>query len=301
MTRPIYKILLSLSTTLLLACQSHRTEPQAELMVSIAPLKYIVEQITADDFHVGVLVPAGASPETFDPTPRQMKSVEDATLLFTTGLIEFEQNIVGRVGNGKNIVALHHGIDLIEGTHEHEQHEEQTEHSHEHHSQATHSHHHGIDPHVWTSPRELKTMARNAYEAIMQQYPDSTKYTATYNRLVEQLDALDRECRQACENSSTRAFVIYHPALTYLSRAYSIEQIAVEEDGKEPSARHIATLIDAARTKGVTCLLYQSQFPRSVVDVIARDMGVEAVEFDPLAENVVENIATITRLITATK
>ena len=293
MTRPIYKILLTLSATLLLACQSHRAEPQAELMVSIAPLKYIVEQITADDFHVGVLVPAGASPETFDPTPRQMKSIEDATLLFTTGLIEFEQNIVQRVGDGANVVALHHGIDLIEGTHEH------AEHSHDEH--ATHSHHHGIDPHVWTSPRELKTMARNAYEAIMQQYPDSAKYTTSYNRLVEQLDALDGECQTMCENSSTRAFVIYHPALTYFSRAYSIEQIAVEEDGKEPSARHIATLIDAARTKGVTCLLYQSQFPRSVVDVIALDMGVEAVEFDPLAENVVENIATITRLITATK
>lgn len=288
MTRPIYKILLTLSATLLLACQSHRAEPQAELMVSIAPLKYIVEQITSDDFHVGVLVPAGASPETFDPTPRQMKSIEDATLLFTTGLIEFEQNIVQRIGDGANVVALHHGIDLIEGAHEHNEH-------------ATHSHHHGIDPHVWTSPRELKTMARNAYEAIMQQYPDSAKYTTSYNRLMEQLDALDRECQTMFDNSSTRAFVIYHPALTYFSRAYSIEQIAVEEDGKEPSARHIATLIDAARTKGVTCLLYQSQFPRSVVDVIARDMGVEAVEFDPLAENVVENIATITRLITATK
>ena len=268
------------------------------MMVSIAPLKYIVEQITDSDFHIGVLVPAGASPETFDPTPRQMKCVEDATLLFTTGLIEFEQNIIERIGNGANIVELHHGIDLIEGSHEHEQ---QAEHSHEHHSPATHSHHHGIDPHIWNSPRELKTMARNAYEAIMQQYPDSTKYTASYNRLVEQLEALDAECRQMYDESATRAFVIYHPALTYLARAYSIEQIAVEEDGKEPSARHIATLIDAARTKGVTCLLYQSQFPRSVVDVIARDMGVEAVEFDPLAENVVENIASITRLITNRK
>ena len=268
------------------------------MMVSIAPLKYIVEQITDSDFHIGVLVPAGASPETFDPTPRQMKSVEDATLLFTTGLIEFEQNIVERISNGANIVELHHGIDLIEGSHEHDQ---QAEHSHEHHSPATHSHHHGIDPHIWTSPRELKIMARNAYDAIMQQYPDSTKYTASYNRFMEQLDALDAECRQMYDESATRAFVIYHPALTYLARAYSIEQIAVEEDGKEPSARHIATLIDAARTKGVTCLLYQSQFPRSVVDVIARDMGVEAEEFDPLAENVVENIASITRLITATK
>jgi len=35
-----------------------------------------------------------------------------------------------------------------------------------------------------------------------------------------------------------------------------------------------------------------------VVDVIADDMGVEAQEIDPLKENVVENIASITRLIT---
>ena len=77
-----------------------------------------------------------------------------------------------------------------------------------------------------------------------------------------------------------------------------MEQIAVEADGKEPSARHIATLIEETQAKGVQCLLYQSQFPRSVVDVIADDMGVKAQEIDPLKENVVENIASITRLIT---
>jgi zinc transport system substrate-binding protein len=100
------------------------------------------------------------------------------------------------------------------------------------------------------------------------------------------------------DNSSTRAFVIYHPALTYFARAYSIEQIAVEEDGKEPSARHIATLIDAARTKGVTCLLYQSQFPRSVVDVIARDMGVEPTQINPLEANPLLFIENVTHIIT---
>jgi zinc transport system substrate-binding protein len=78
-----------------------------------------------------------------------------------------------------------------------------------------------------------------------------------------------------------------------------MEQIAVETDGKEPSARHIATLIEQAQAKGIRSLLYQKEFPRSVVDVIARDMGVEAQEIDPLKENVIENIAEITRLITS--
>lgn len=293
MTRHIYKILTLLSATLLFACQSHRAEQNAEIVVSIAPLKYIVEQITADDFEVDVLVPAGTSPETFDPSPRQMQNLQDASLLFTTGLIEFEQNIVERLENKSNIISLSRGIELIEGSLSHEQH------AAEHHAEDGHSHHHGTDPHIWTSPRELKTMARNAYEAIIAQYPDSVKYTAAYNDFAAQLENLDRMCADMCQASATRTFVVYHPALTYFARAYALEQIAVEEDGKEPSARHIATLIDKAHKTGVTCLLYQKEFPRSVVDVIARDMGVQAQEIDPLKENVVENIAEITRLITS--
>lgn len=292
MTRLIYKIFTLLSATLLFACQSHRAEQNAEIVVSIAPLKYIVEQITAGDFEVDVLVPAGTSPETFDPSPRQMQNVQDATLLFTTGLIEFEQNIVERLENKSHVISLSRGIELIEGDHSHEDHAEE-------HHEGGHSHHHGTDPHIWTSPRELKTMARNAYEAIIEQYPDSVRYTAAYNDFVAQLNNLDTMCQQMCEASSAKAFVIYHPALTYFARAYGMEQIAVETDGKEPSARHIATLIEQAQAKGIHSLLYQKEFPRSVVDVIARDMGVEAQEIDPLKENVIENIAEITRLITS--
>lgn len=293
MTKHIYKVLSLIAlTTLLSACRTERTAEQAEMMVTIAPLKYIVEQITADDFRVGVLVPAGTSPETFDPTPRQIVDINNAKLLFSTGLIEFEQNILARLDNQSKVISLSRGIELIEGSHSH------GEHAEEHHADGGHSHHHGTDPHIWTSPRELKTMARNAYDAIIEQYPDSVKYTAAYNDLATQLEALDQMCQDMCQSSSAKAFVIYHPALTYFARAYGMEQIAVEADGKEPSARHIATLIEEAQAKGVQCLLYQSQFPRSVVDVIADDMGVKAQEIDPLKENVVENIASITRLIT---
>ena len=258
----------------------------------IKGMEKVLPQITAGDFEVDVLVPAGTSPETFDPTPRQMQNVQDATLLFTTGLIEFEQNIVERLENKSHVISLSRGIELIEGSHSHDAHAEE-------HHEGGHSHHHGTDPHIWTSPRELKTMARNAYEAIIEQYPDSVKYRAAYNDFVAQLNNLDTMCQQMCEASSARAFVIYHPALTYFARAYGMEQIAVETDGKEPSARHIASLIEQAQAKGVHSLLYQKEFPRSVVDVIARDMGVEPQEIDPLKENVIENIAEITRLITS--
>ena len=274
--------ILACCATLLLGCSPKERESQAEIVVSIAPLKYIVERIIGDDFRIGVLVPANTSPETYDPTPRDIISLNNAQMVFSTGLIEFENALLGKVSDKQSVVNLHEGIELIAGS---------CSHSHCNHA-------HGVDPHIWLSPRELRTMSRNAHTAIMRLYPDSAHYTSAYNALDEELAALDEECRTRCEASSADAFVIYHPALTYYARAYSLEQIAIESDGKEPSAKHIAGIIARAKQQHATCLLYQSEFPRSVVEVIAKDMGIEPIEINPLAENPVAFIREVTNTIT---
>ena len=211
-------------------------------------------------------------------------------MIFSTGLIDFENALLGRIENQKAIINLSKGINLIEGSC-----------SHNHAHSNSHTHAHGIDPHIWTSPRELKIMAKNAYDAIMQHYPDSAKYHTAYKVLVDEFDQLDKQCEQMCHDSKTEAFVVYHPALTYFARAYGIEQIAVESDGKEPSAKHLAHIIDDAKAKNARCILYQVQYPRSVVEVVAKDMGCECIEFDPLEENITENILHITHTITGIK
>ena len=95
-----------------------------------------------------------------------------------------------------------------------------------------------------------------------------------------------------------KAFIVYHPALTYYARDYGIRQEAVETDGKEPSAKRLAELIRMAREEGIHKIFYQKQFPVSVVETIARDIDARAVEFDPLREDVIANIDSITDLIT---
>lgn len=285
----LYRIFaFTLTSFLLSACAGRQPHQQADIVVSIAPLKYLVEQITGDDFKVAVLVPQGASPETFDPTPRQIVSLNNAKMVFATGLIEFEGELLKRIDN-KSIINLSHGIVLIEGAC-----------SHAHHGHS-HSHNHGVDPHIWTSPRELKVMAQNAYKAIEELYPDSVKYLEGYNSLLRELDDLDAECKDAIESSDTEAFVIYHPALTYYARAYSLEQIAIEDEGKEPSAKHIAHIIELSREMGVESLLYQSEYPRSVVDVVAKDMGIEPTEINPLTDNPLQFIRDVTLTITSNK
>lgn len=283
----IYHIILLAVTLLLGGCnKTGQRAETADVIVSIEPLKFLVEQIVSYDLTIDVLTPAGTSPETYDPTPQDMNAISGARMIFSTGLIEFETTLLGKIADKERVVNLSHGIELIEGS---------CSHSHDH-SHA--GHHHGIDPHIWTSPAELRTMARNAHAAIIHHYPDSVKYTAAYEALDEELKALDEECRTALEGAEAKAFVIYHPALTYYARAYALEQIAFESEGKEPSAKHIAEIIRKAKEHQAQALLYQTEFPRSVVEVVAKDMALEPKEINPLSENPIEFIREVTHAIT---
>ena len=66
---PILYICIALASIMLLGGCKERSKQENVMYVSIAPIKYIVEQIVGDDFRIEVLVPAGASPETFEPLP----------------------------------------------------------------------------------------------------------------------------------------------------------------------------------------------------------------------------------------
>jgi zinc transport system substrate-binding protein len=141
-------------------------------------------------------------------------------------------------------------------------------------------------------------MADNAYQAIKQAMPDSIKYTMAYNSLTIKISELNKEVAEMCNKSSRKSFIIYHPALTYLARDYGLTQVAVENEGKEPSAKRLAKIIELARTEGIKHIFYQSEFPASSVAVICEDANATAVEINPLDENILENIHHIATLIT---
>ncbi len=270
---------------LAVGCTTPPPQPaEPTIYVSIAPLRSLVEAITEQDFPVEVLVPAGASPENFELTPKQYIALNEAQWIFSTGLITFETTLLHKLPEGARIIDLSRGIEPIAGTC-----------SHHHHG---HAHAHGVDPHTWTSPRALQLMSRTIYEAIHNEHPDSVRYTQNFNRLQERLEVLDRAIEEQITVSGVEQFIVYHPALTYYARDYGLRQISIEEEGKEPSAKRLAELIRTARAEGIRTVLVQRQFPRSSVEAVADDMGAEVVEFDPLAENVIENIAQITDLIT---
>lgn len=265
-------------------CSSIKKNAQDEktIYVTIAPIKALVEDITCNDFEIKILVPQGASPETFELTARQIADLESARLIFRTGLIDFEQGLTDKLNNSSAIVSLNEGIETLAGSC-----------SHAHHG----GHKHGIDPHIWTSPKGLKVIAANIYTAIDQLYPDSTKYESAYTTLLSKLDSLDCYVTSRLEESGVEAFMIYHPAFTYYADDYELRQIAIEHEGKEPSPKQLAELIEAGRHNGMKHIFYQPQYSVDKVAGIAAEIGAEPVVCDPLAEDIASEIKRITDLI----
>lgn len=273
--------ILLISALLTVGCGSEQDNGKESVYVTITPMQAIIEDITMGDFNVEVIVPKGASPETFEPTPKQVTAMSDAEFIFSTGLIDFEQSLVGRLSGDAEVVNLSEGIELIAGS---------CSHGHKH-------HHHGVDPHIWTSPRALRTMVINAHDAIMERYPDSIKYTAATEQLLERIDSLDTYCAERIKDADVEAVMIYHPAYTYYARDYGIEQIAIEHDGKEPSLRQTTELIDRAKEHGIKVILCQPQYSADKVRAIADDAGAEIITTDPLSEDILGEIEHVTDII----
>lgn len=266
---------------LIVGCTTKSDSDKKTIFVTITPMQSIIEEITAGDFNIEVIVPKGASPETFEPTPKQVTSFSDAELIFSTGIIDFEKSLVERISGDAEVVNLSNGIELIAGSCSH----------------GNHQHKHGVDPHIWTSPRALRTMVTNAHKAIMAHYPDSVKYTEATSRLLERIDALDTYCATRIKAEGVEAMMIYHPAYTYYARDYGIEQIAIEHDGKEPSLRQTTALIEKAKEHGVKAILRQPQYSEDKVRAIANDAGAEIITTDPLAEDILGEIERVTEII----
>ena len=266
---------------LIVGCTTKSDSDKKTIFVTITPMQSIIEEITAGDFDIEVIVPKGASPETFEPTPKQVTSFSDAELIFSTGIIDFEQSLVERISGDAEVVNLSNGIELIAGSCSH----------------GNHKHKHGVDPHIWTSPRALRTMVTNAHKAIMAHYPDSVKYTEATGRLLERINKLDNYCATRIKAEGVEAMMIYHPAYTYYARDYGIEQIAIEHDGKEPSLRQTTALIEKAKEHGVKAILRQPQYSEDKVRAIANDAGAEIITTDPLAEDILGEIERVTEII----
>ncbi len=283
---------LLLTIVLLAACHNPKNSREKEsknekpvITVSIEPLRYFTEAIAGDRFKVVSMVPKGASPETYDPTPQQLVDLAHSKAYFRIGFIGFEQAWTDRLSENAphlSFFNLSRGIDLI--------YDETHARSHENmpamkNSPASTDHEaKGVEPHIWNSTVNAQIIAGNIVKAlILLDEANDSLYIKRYRQLarrIEQTDSLI--CAMLSTPQADRAFLIYHPALSYFARDYDLQQIPIEEGGKEPSPAHLQQIMRAARETKANVIFVQPEFDRRNAEVIAEHTGTQVVNINPL-------------------
>jgi zinc transport system substrate-binding protein len=251
------------------------------IAVSILPQAGLAREIANDLVDIHVLAGEGQSPHTYEPTPRQMVTLSKADVLLTIG-VPFERPLlkqITRLYPELKIKETQQGIPLREMHHN-----------------CTHQHHADVhkDPHVWLNPRYAKIIAGNICEALIEVDPQNKAvYRDNLETLLETLDELDAELREALQPCRGQAFYVFHPSFGYFGDAYGLIQKPVEIEGKDPSPRQLVQLIEQARAENILVIFVQRQFSDKSARAIAAAINGTVIPLDPLAENYVANLRSI--------
>jgi len=260
------------------------------VFVSIVPQKTFVQQIGRDRVDVQVMVQPGASPHTYEPKPRQMVALSRAKLYFAIG-VAFEKTLLHKItvaNPAMKVVPMDRGIEKIPMAAEHRGDEDQG------HNEAHHPENGGLDPHIWLSPPLVKLQAGLILHALLEIDPaHRSAYEANYRRFLSQVDELDAELKALFAGKQGLHFMVFHPAWGYFARAYGLEQVPVEIEGKTPKPAELKALIDHAKEKGIKVIFVQPQFSTKSAALIAREIGGQVVFADPLAEDWSANLREV--------
>lgn len=243
--------------------------------VSIQPLKFFVDRLAGSTVQVAVMVPPGTSPETFDPQPSAIEDFSKSKLYFAIGLIDFEKSLEDKLSGGTTRY-----VNLSAST----------------------TPMPGADPHIWTSCREAKIIANTIAHELTATFPQNAEiYTENLKQLIKTIDSTDSQINTIISNLQKRQFIIYHPSLGYFARDYKLQQLSIETEGKEPSARELILTVRAAKSLGISTILVQKQFDTKNAKTMAADIGGQVIEIDPLALDWPQQMVHIAKAISQSK
>lgn len=266
----MYKLLFTL-----LLLSSFALQAKIDVLVSIAPQKFIVERIGGETVSVETIVPQGASPHSYEPTLRQVISARQGKAWFRMGE-SFEIRLVNALKNTLVIVDQREGADLISA------------------SCSCHSSDDAHDPHIWLSPRLLQIQATQIAHTLSQLNPESASiYAQNLEGLIFELETLDQEIRQTLAKNSNRIVLVSHPAFGYFCRDYGFTQLSIEMEGKEPAPKYLTDLLLKARGLNIRYVFLQRQYNTKGGERLAKELKAKIVYLDPYAEKVLENLKII--------
>jgi zinc transport system substrate-binding protein len=252
---------------LLVVTANHSYAAKIKVIASIAPLADFVKQVGGERVDVKLLLPPGASPHVYEPTPKSIKDVSDAEVFIKIGAgLEFwAEKIIKSSGNKKLIIVdSSSGISLI---------------------RESHSHGSFADPHIWLDPVIASSIVTKIEKALIEVDPqDAEFYEQNASLYKKKLLQLHKEISAKVKTFRIKEYVTFHPAWNYFSKRYGLRVAGVIEEspGKEPSVKHIANIIKEIKRIGSRVVFVEPQFNPKIAEAVAKESGAKVLYLDPI-------------------
>ena len=232
------------------------------------------KNVAGDSMDVELLLPPGASPHTFEPTPQQVQNLQGVDVFFTIGdLDEWAHDIIDTI-DGARDVHLADFVNVREFEEEDEHHEEEDDHGHG-----------SVDPHYWLDPTNADLIAAAVADTLIELDPENRdNYKENLQQYQSQLAEMNGFVTQKLANASGIPFITMHDAWAYFADAFDLTIAGQFEQspGKEPTPQELAQLTNTVREQGVRVIFTEPQLSTQSIEPLARDLGLTIEVLDPL-------------------
>ena len=262
-SRPIRASLL-LAFALLAACSAESQSNTGKasggkprVLVTITTFVSFAKAVAGTRASVESLVPVGASPEDYQPTPGDIAKVHDADLLVENGL-GLESWLERTLDNAKNAhlitVVASNGLPNENG-----------------------------NPHLWMDPERARAYVRAIRDGMIRLDPAGrAAYTANAAAYDKRLVTLERDiaARIRTVPLDSRAMIVFHNAWQYYDDRFGLRTVGVLElsPGQEPNPRYISDLIATARAQHVRAVFAEPEYSPKLVQTLADSAHIATVE-----------------------
>ena len=252
------------------------------VVTSIFPVADMVRAVGGEHVDVTFILPAGASPHTFEPKPSLVKKITRARIFIMIGAgLEFwAEKFVKLAGPGLKTVVLSEKVSLIHTTKDH--------HEGEHHYGKPHISARKssvANPHIWLDPGSVKLMVNEIVAALGEvDRQHETLYKQQGRKYLIELDKLDKMIKAEVDVFKIKEFVSFHASWDYFARRYGLEPVGVIESapGRNPTPIRIKNIVDQIKRHNIQAVFAEPQLNPRAAEVIAKEAKVKVLLLDPL-------------------
>lgn len=244
------------------ACAADAPDGSLRIAVTVEPLAGVVDRVAPGLAEVTVMIPTGASPESYEPSVSDVRAAVSADIYVSVGHDKFAWEATWLAalleGSGSMVLPASENCELLPD-----------------------------DPHVWLSfecVRELGSRFRDAVAEARPAFADSVR--KSFAAFDADLQALADHAEDALGPRRGGRFISLHPAWGYLARDYGLEQLTILDHGSgDAGTAGLAAIVRQARQLGIGSVIVQPQFSAEPARLVAAELGGRVVIVDPLGRD----------------